>query len=766
MATALHDDAAAVIFQDFVINPSLYTNLLNDGLNVLAIHGLNQGTASSDMLIRAELLASSASSSMLTIDQNTNIFARAKDGSLWSAPASELYVVDLTPGLTISEINYNPHDPSAAEILAGFIDNDEFEFVEIHNIGDSPISLESYSFGEGISLTFGVGAPTLAPGDFAVVVRNLPAFQMRYGTSGITVAGIYTGLLDNSGERISLLGPVGETISALEYGDGGDWPNRADGSASSLELSDDSVIPAGEIGRGDFMGDPDNWRSSVDYAGSPGRAGTEPGGFGVVVNEVLSASVLPQVDYIELYNQTGGAIDISGWYLSDSNGNYTKYQIPASTMIGAYGYAVFDESDFNPTPETPGPNDFALSGVYGDEVWLLRGDGAKPTHFVDKVDFGSAEPGVSFGRLPNGDGPITPNGQRTDGAVNSGAVFGPLVIGEVMYRHPSDLEQLEFIELYNPTDAPIDLEGWQIADAINYVFGAGVTILPGDTLVLLPFDPNDPLAATQKAAFEAAYGVTLGATAVGPFLGNLSDEGEMLSLLRPGTPPLDDPGFVPMHISYQVNWGIAAPWPTEANAGGDSLNLVMPDLFGNYGWNWQPLTPTPGEFVLNLFGDVDLDGDIDADDIDMLHAQLNALGASPIFDLDRDGEIGRSDVDTLVQDVLETYYGDSNLDGQVSIGDLTVLAENFGGGGGWAQGDFNGDVQVSIGDLTLLAENFGQGSELTGDADGAAPAGLQALGDGGTGDGDQAGLTWDHIDSAMDEEKDGDLVDLLAELAG
>ena len=41
------------------------------------------------------------------------------------------------------------------------------------------------------------------------------------------------------------------------------------------------------------------------------------------------------------------------------------------TLIGAYGYAVFDESHFNPTPETPGPDDFALSGVYGGDVWLL-----------------------------------------------------------------------------------------------------------------------------------------------------------------------------------------------------------------------------------------------------------------------------------------------------------------------------------------------------------------------------------------------------------
>ena len=60
--------------------------------------------------------------------------------------------------------------------------------------------------------------------------------------------------------------------------------------------------------------------------GSPGSAGTGPV-VDVVVNEVLSHTDLPFVDAIELYNTTAAPVDISGWYLSDSNGNYQKYQI-------------------------------------------------------------------------------------------------------------------------------------------------------------------------------------------------------------------------------------------------------------------------------------------------------------------------------------------------------------------------------------------------------------------------------------------------------
>lgn len=57
--------------------------------------------------------------------------------------------------------------------------------------------------------------------------------------------------------------------------------------------------------------------------------------------------------------------------------------------------------------------------------------------------------------------------------------------------------------------------------------------------------------------------------------------------------------------------------------------------------------------------------------------------------------------------VTPTLPGDANVDGLVSIGDLTILADHFNGSGGWADGDFNGDGSISIGDLTLMADNFG-----------------------------------------------------------
>jgi hypothetical protein len=66
-----------------------------------------------------------------------------------------------------------------------------------------------------------------------------------------------------------------------------------------------------------------------------------------------------------------------------------------------------------------------------------------------------------------------------------------------------------------------------------------------------------------------------------------------------------------------------------------------------------------------------------------------------------------ADMDNLVRKVLNTQYGDANLDGRVSAADLNVLGANFGKAGGWAGGDFNGSDTVSAADLNILGQYFG-----------------------------------------------------------
>ena len=52
--------------------------------------------------------------------------------------------------------------------------------------------------------------------------------------------------------------------------------------------------------------------------------------------------------------------------------------------------------------------------------------------------------------------------------------------------------------------------------------------------------------------------------------------------------------------------------------------------------------------------------------------------------------------------------GDANCDGAVNVGDLGILAANYGSSNKtWSQGDFNDDGSVNVGDLGILAANYG-----------------------------------------------------------
>lgn len=130
----------------------------------------------------------------------------------------------------------------------------------------------------------------------------------------------------------------------------------------------------------------------------------------------------------------------------------------------------------------------------------------------------------------------------------------------------------------------------------------------------------------------------------------------------------------------------------------------------DYGLAWR-LTPD--------YGDVDGDGDLDADDIDTLTASYGIT--NPRADLSGDGAVTAADLNLLVNDAIGTVFGDVDLDGVVTISDLSILATRFNQPGGWADGDQNGNGMVDISDLSKVALFFGQsGGIAAGTASAAA----------------------------------------------
>jgi hypothetical protein len=87
-------------------------------------------------------------------------------------------------------------------------------------------------------------------------------------------------------------------------------------------------------------------------------------------------------------------------------------------------------------------------------------------------------------------------------------------------------------------------------------------------------------------------------------------------------------------------------------------------------------------------------------------------------------------VDNTCVVVTYTFYGDSDLDGDVDVGDLGSLASNWQLAGGWTDGDMDYNGVIDVNDLGLFASNWQQGVEpgpTVSFQDAAASLGLPAV---------------------------------------
>ena len=736
-ATSSRLDLLAQIFLDIDVGQHL--ELLNGGTNVLAIHALNQSAGSSDLLILPELLlrrivsvddspiyytldgrdprgpdrspAGTLYTGQIALAESTEVQARAFAGNTWSALSAATFVVPIAAsGLVISEINYNPHAPTAAELFAlPEADNDDFEFIEVLNVHPTDeINLLGSTLSGGVAFTF--PAERLAPGERAVIVEDEIAFRQRYGDTAV-VLGQWSGGLSNGGERIVLSDGLGQTLLAVEYNDARPWPIRADGSGGSLVLIDENTTPNDQFSK------PYRWRGSANFGGSPGSAASAP--IGIVINEVLAHTDPPiqRSDSIELLNVTAEPIDMSGWFLSDAGSNLLKYQIPDGTLLGPGEFIVFDEDDFNPTPLTPGPADFALSGTSGDDVWLVIPDSAGGVgSFVDDVHFDASANGESFGRLPNGD--LAPQSRETIGCSNSAPRTGPIVLSELQYnpRQPSttalaiwpdlDVNDLEYLEIHNPTTADVSLDDWRIRGGVDLDFDAGLMLPAGETLLVVTFDPVDPDNADRLAAFRTHYGIDNQVAVTGGFAGQLSNAGERVQLQRPDQSPAGQPDVIPRLSEDEVIYDNLAPWP--ALIAGQSLLRRAPVFYGSQETSWTASHATPGsvDYAGGVLGDFTGDGQVTSNDIDLLFDAAQREPVATYFDLDGNGIVDQADASWLLQQI-GVLPGDANLDGVVDGSDFNRWNDNKFANCTklWEHGDFNGDGGVDAADFNIWTAN-------------------------------------------------------------
>ena len=649
---------------------------------------------------------------VVEIQQRTTLKARLLSTNKWSAIHAAEYFTDTLPAnstnIKIAELNYNPHEASVpfGELD---VDNDEFEFVELVNIADRPVDLTGARFsrsgGEGIAFEF--GPQLLAPNQRLAVVRNREAFSSRFGDDVLLARGVgddvsqwvYEGKLSNGGELISLFDVSDKLIAKLQFDDSDAWPERADGRGSSLELINLFGGP----------GDPSNYRSSSEIGGSPGVAGLGADNR-VVINELLTNSDEATLDRIELSNTTPGEIDLSGWYLTDTPDDWMRHQIPQGFKIAERGFLVFDQNQFG----------FGLNAVRGDDLFLIQPDSTgKPIRFVDRVEFGATDPGVTLGRWPDGQGRLFPMEVASLGAENSGPKLAPIVITEIAYdpqdpddSGPFEASEFEYVEIYNRSAGVVDLGDYSLDGSIEFSLPLDFLLQPGEAAVVVKFDPEqDP---EREIIYRLAYSVEPSARLLGPMTGELGDETGTVRLERESIDAGDDPDRSQVLID-RVSYRNSEAWPINLNGTRQALTRLAPDSYGDFANSWGARKRTPGktDFEQLSPGDFNGDGRVDVVDIDELCSAVLVSSQHSKFDLNRDGTTDDSDYQYLIRDILGVVPGDANLDGTFNSGDIVLVfqANEYEDGrsenSSWAEGDWNCDGEFNTADFVVAFQADG-----------------------------------------------------------
>lgn len=159
----------------------------------------------------------------------------------------------------------------------------------------------------------------------------------------------------------------------------------------------------------------------------------------IVINEFMASNtgvILDDnnetEDWIELYNTTSNAIDMSGFFISDSKDNLTKFEFASGTTIPANGYLIV-WADEDKTQGTLHAN-FKLTAS-GESIYLID----KSKLILDSLTFGQQTANKSAARIPNGTGPFV-IGEHTFGKNNnnSTAVDDQKYADLKIYPNPSD----------------------------------------------------------------------------------------------------------------------------------------------------------------------------------------------------------------------------------------------------------------------------------------------------------------------------------------
>ncbi|MGC8989192.1 MAG: lamin tail domain-containing protein, partial [Verrucomicrobiia bacterium] len=343
-----------------------------------------------------------------------------------------------SPGSTNYVISWS--GPVFNEILArnrrGVVSpwGDYAGYIELFNPAGSEVDLTGFSLAASASSLerwFFPQGSVMQPGGYLCVWCS---GAKPPGANGPQV--LNTGFELNAQEgEIGLFDRAGQLVDAVRYG---------------FQVTD---MPIGRSGG--------NWQLMAGP--SPGADNGAPAQLGAItalrINEWMAAGD-DDSDWVEVYNTAGFPIELSGLFLTDdpSIAGRTKSRIAALSFVGPHDWVCF-VADANPSA---GPDHvhFSLDRL-GETVRIYGPD----LTLIDAVDFGLQAKGVSEGRLPDGAERFASfPGTPSPGASNY-LLLPEVVINEVLSNPDEPFEDV--IELYNPTELPVNIGGWYLSNSAN-----------------------------------------------------------------------------------------------------------------------------------------------------------------------------------------------------------------------------------------------------------------------------------------------------------
>ena len=250
------------------------------------------------------------------------------------------------------------------------------DYVEIHNATGRAIDLKGYMLSDDES----------APDKFVFPSVSIPSggYLIVFASGDEQLSGeLHAAFKLSKGETVTLFSPAGRALSTvLPVTDGADQ-------AWSLTKNGWSALYPPTPG----------YANDENGVGATDQAMSSTNTSHLHISEILAKADEVTTggeayDWIEIYNDAQGTLDLSGWGLSDSSSHPRKWQFPSGASIPAGSYMVVYCSGLDTKQGNSYHTNFRLSGDGGYSVTLCDPSGA----IVDRMSVSRQYTDISYGR--------------------------------------------------------------------------------------------------------------------------------------------------------------------------------------------------------------------------------------------------------------------------------------------------------------------------------------------------------------------------------